>query len=123
MATPHTAGRTASITLALSKTAWRLGISLSKLHQDTNNLDTTVENLAGDVKSLSNQCDLVYTKLEDIASKDNTVSPPAYHFVDGRMWNCLAVQVEETSGTIQELDLYMKNVLGEDERYCMICCI
>jgi hypothetical protein len=76
-----------------------------------------VENLAGDVKSLSNQCDLVYTKLEDIASKDNTVSPPAYHFVDGRMWNCLAVQVEETSGTIQELELFVKNVLGEDSSF------
>jgi hypothetical protein len=117
MATLLTTVSTASATFALSKTAWKLGISLSKLHRDTNNVDTTVENLAGDVKSLSNQCDLVYAKLEDIASKDNVASPPPYHFVDGRMWDCLAVQVEETSGTIKELEVFVKNVVGEESSF------
>ncbi len=57
---PPTAVGTASAVLAVSKAAWRLGISLSKLDQDTKIFDSTVKNLAGEVKSLGNECDLVY---------------------------------------------------------------
>lgn len=57
--TPFTAVGTAAAVLALSKAGWKLGNSLSKLAQDTKIVDTTVENLAGEVKSLGNDCDLI----------------------------------------------------------------
>jgi len=103
---------TASAVLALSKAAWKLGSSLSKLDQDTKIDDTTIKNLAGEVKSLGNECDLVYAELEEVASKSETGSPLPYDD-DGRMWNCLATQVEETSRTMQELELFVKSVRWE----------
>ncbi|KAF2792451.1 hypothetical protein K505DRAFT_246639 [Melanomma pulvis-pyrius CBS 109.77] len=110
--TPFPAVGTDSAVLALSKAAWKLGISLSKLDQDTKIVDTTVKNLAGEVKSLGNECDLVYAELEEIVNKNDTGSPPPYD-VDGRMWDCLAMQVEETGRTMQELELFVKSVRGE----------
>jgi hypothetical protein len=108
MAAPLTTESTVSATLALSKIAWKLGIALSKLHQDTNIADTIVEYLAGDVKSLSVQFDLVYAQLEGIVSKKNAASPPPY--IDGRMWDCLTSQVGEVGETIQELEAFVRNV-------------
>ena len=110
--TPFTAVGTASAVLALSKAAWKLGSSLSKLDQDTKIVDTTIKNLAGEVKSLGNECDLVYAELEDVVSKSETGSPLPYD-IDGRMWNCLVTQVEEASRTLQELELFVKSVRGE----------
>lgn len=105
--TPFTVVGTASAVLALSKAAWKLGISLSKLDQDTEIVDTTVTNLVGEVKSLGNECDLVYAELEEVRRKSETGSLAPFD-VDGKMWNCLATQVEETSRTTQELDMLSK---------------
>jgi hypothetical protein len=113
MAAPLTTESTVSATLALSKIAWRLGISLQKLHQDRNIVDTTVEYLAGDVKSLSVQFDLVYAQLEGIVSNENAASPPRCQVVDGRMWDCLTSQVGEIGETIQELEAFVKNFVEE----------
>ena len=109
---PFTAAGTASAVLALSKAAWKLGSSLSNLHQDSRIVDTTVRNLAEEIKSLGNECDLAYAELEEIVSRSETGSPPPYD-VDCRIWNCLATQVEETSRTIKELELFVKSVRGE----------
>jgi hypothetical protein len=111
--TQFTAVGTASAVLALSKAAWKLGSSLSKLDQDTKIVDTTVKNLAGEVKSLSNECDLVYAGLEEAVSKSETRLPQP-HDVDDRVWVCLATQVEETSRTMQELELFVKSVRMEE---------
>ncbi len=111
-----TAAGTASAVLALSKAAWKLGSSLSKLDQDTKIVDTTVKNLAGEVKSLGNECDLVYAELEDVVSESETGSPLPYD-VDGRMWSCLVTQVDETSQTMQELELFVKSVRGEESSF------
>lgn len=116
MVIPFTAVGTASAVLALSKAAWKLGSSLSKLDQDTKIVDTTVKNLAREVKSLGNECDLVYAELEEVVSKSETGSPLPYD-VDGRIWNCLVTQVEETSRTIQELELFVKSVRGEESSF------
>ena len=110
---PFTAVGTASAVLALSKGAWKLGSSLSKLDQDLKTVGTTVKNLAGEVKALGNECDLVYAELEEVASKSETRSPPPYD-VDGRMWKCLAAQVEESSRTIQELELFVESLAEEE---------
>jgi hypothetical protein len=114
--TPFTAVGTASAVLALSKAAWKLGISLSKLDQDTEIIDTTVKCLAGEVKSLGNEFDLLYAELEEVVSKGETGSLPPYD-VDGRMWHCLAMQVEETSRTMQELELFVRSVRGEESSF------
>jgi hypothetical protein len=111
-----TAVGTASAVLALSKAAWKLGSSLSKLDQDTKIVDTTVRNLAGEVKSLGNECDLVYAELEEVVGKSESGSPRPYD-VDDRMWICLATQVEETSRTMQELDLLVKSVRVEESGF------
>lgn len=113
---PFTAVGTASAVLMLSKTAWKLGGSLSKLAQNINIGDTTIKNLAEEVKSLSNECDLVYAELEEVVSKSETGSPQPYD-IDDRMWNCLATQVEETSQTMQELDQFVKSVKEEESSF------
>lgn len=114
--TPFTVVGTASAVLALSKAAWKLGISLSKLDQDTEIVDNTVKNMAGEVKSLGNECDLVYAEFEEVMSKSETGSLAPFD-VDKKMWNCLATQVEETSRTIQELEMFVKSVRGEESSF------
>lgn len=114
--TPVTAVSTASAVLALSKAAWKLGSSLSKFDQDTKIVDTTVKNLVGEVKSLGNECDLVYAELEEVVSKSETGSPVPCD-IDGRMLNCLVTQVEETGQTMQELELFVKSVRGEESSF------
>lgn len=114
--TQFTAVGTASAVLALSKVAWRLGTALSKLHQNAKIIDTTVKNLIGEVKSLSNECDLVYAELEEVVGKNETESPQLYD-VDDRMWICLATQVEETNRTMQELELFVKSVSGDEPSF------
>ncbi len=114
--TPFTAVGTASAVLALSKAAWKLGSSLSKLDQDTIIVDNTVKNLAGEVKSLGNECDLVYAELEEVVSKTETVSPLPYD-VDGTIWSCLVMQVEEIGRTMQELEVFVQSIRGEKSSF------
>lgn len=114
--TPPTTVGTASAVLALSKAAWKLGSSLSKLDQDTKTVDATVKNLAEETRSLSNECDLVYAELEEVVRRGETGSPPLDD-VDGRMWKCLEMQVEEISRTMQQLELFVKSVRGEESTF------
>ena len=104
---------TASAVLALSKAAWRLETSLSKLDHDAKPGDSALKNLAGEVKSLSNESNLIYAKFEEVASGSGNGSPPPYDG-DGRMWNCLATQVRESLQTLQELELFVKSVRMEE---------
>ena len=106
----------ASSVLALSKAAWKSGSSLSKLDQDTKIIDTTVKNLAEEVKSLGNICDLLSAELEEVVNKSETGSSALYA-IDGRMWDCLASQVDETSQAIQELEQFVKSVRGEESAF------
>lgn len=112
-----------SAVLALSKAAWKLGTSLSKLDRDTKTTDTVLTSLVSEVQSLGNECDLVYAEVDEVISKsDIGVSWPSD--VDGRLWNCLVAQVEETGGTMQELERLIKswrgdeaNVIGQAHRH------
>ena len=106
---------TASAVLALSKAAWNLGNTLSMLDQGTKIIDTTAKNLADEVKSLGHECELVYAELEEGSSKSETGSNLLYD-ADGRIWSCLVTQVEETSRTIHELELFVKGIGGEESR-------
>lgn len=110
---PATAVDTVTAVLVLSQTAWKLGVFLSKLDKDTSAVDNTVRNLAVDVKSLGNECDLIHAELREVISKSEIGSPQPYD-VDGRIWSCLASQVEEASRTMQELELLVRSVRGGD---------
>ena len=109
--TPFVAAGVAPAVLALSKTAWKLGSSLSKLDQDTKIAGTVVKSLTREIKALGNECDLVYAELEEVIGKGEVGLPPPYN-VGGRIWSCLATQVEEASRTMQDLELYVADVRG-----------
>ena len=99
--------------LALSKATWKLSSSLSRLVQDTRIIDTAVRSLADELKSLGNECDLVYAEMEEIASKSD-IRPSLACDVDTRLWECLARQAEECTQTIQKLELCVKGISEED---------
>ncbi|KAF1846093.1 uncharacterized protein K460DRAFT_338998 [Cucurbitaria berberidis CBS 394.84] len=110
--TPVTAEDTATAILALGKSAWKLGVSLSKLDQDAGIVDITVKNLAGEVKSFGIECDLVYSELQEVVSKAGAGPPPRYEIYD-EIWSCLITLVEEADQTIQEVELFCNGVSGE----------
>jgi hypothetical protein len=111
--TPFTVVGTASTVLTLRKDALELGISLSKLGRDTDIVDTTIKNLAGETKLLGNECDTVYTELEEVVSKSEMGSLAPFD-LDGKMWSCLATQVEEINRTLQELEMFVKSLRGQE---------
>ncbi|KAF2680719.1 hypothetical protein K458DRAFT_479804 [Lentithecium fluviatile CBS 122367] len=107
-----TAASTASAILSLSKRAWKLGIALSKLEQATSVVDTSIKTFAEEVKSLGIECDLVCAELETVTSRSWTRPSPLYD-IDDQIWNCLDMQIVETSETIQELEMFVGRVRGE----------
>ncbi|KAF7506791.1 hypothetical protein GJ744_011403 [Endocarpon pusillum] len=113
---PTTAVSTANAVLALSRTAWGLGMSLTKLDQDSRFVDTTIKNLAGEVKTLGNECDLIYAELEEVVIKSETGSASPCD-VDCSIWDCLATQVKETSRTMQELKFFLNNIRWEESSF------
>jgi hypothetical protein len=102
--------------LALSKATWKLGIALAALDENIETIGFTVNDLTGEVKSLGNVCDQLYSLLEEVTAKSEAsfILPPD---LDSRLWNCLATQVDETSHEIQELELFVKIVRGEETRF------
>jgi hypothetical protein len=110
--TTTSAAGIASTVLALSKAAWKLGTSLSKLDPEFRSPDTIVKSFAEELRSLSNECDLLHAELEEIASKSEMGSFPSPE-INSRIWSCLATEVEETSRTLQELELFVKDLRVE----------
>ena len=102
-----TAEGVASAIHALSEAAWKTGSSLSRLHAETENASSMLNTLA-DVKSLGNECDLIFAELEEEVGRRDTRSPPSDS--DGRIWTCLATQVEEGCQLIQELQLLIQYI-------------
>lgn len=111
-ATQSIAVHTASAILRLSKVAWKLGVLLTKLDYDSNQVDTTIKNLSDDVKSLSVECDLVYAEIEDGVRKHETGA--IRHSDDDGLWSCIALQVDDADHTMQELELLIQNIRGGD---------
>jgi hypothetical protein len=111
---PSSAVGTASAVLTLSQAAWKLGSSLSKLDQEAKAVDGVMQNLAESVKTLGHECDLLYAELDE-AIKKSEMRSLLPDDVNGRMWQCLGTTVEETTRTMQELQLLVKNVRGGEE--------
>jgi hypothetical protein len=111
---------TASAVLVLSKATWRLGTSFSKLDHDVKPVDSALKNLAEDIKSLSTECDLIYAKLDKLAGRGSNDSSLPYDG-DGRMFECLTLQVREASQTIQELEQFARSVrMGKAEETSLV---
>jgi hypothetical protein len=106
----------ASAVLALSKATWRVGVSLSTLDDYVDDLGFTVKDIAAEVKSLGVECDLTYAILDEVKEKSEralAATNSVYH----RLWESFAMQAEESSATIQDLDLFAKVLRGEETRY------
>jgi hypothetical protein len=116
VATPPAAADTVSAVLEVGKAVWKLGLSLSNVNQQTQIANTTIKNLAAEVKLLGDECDLIYVELEEVINKSRTSSTPPYD-VHGRIWNCLATQTEEISRTMQELELFVKSIKAEKSSF------
>jgi hypothetical protein len=93
--------------LALSKRAWKLGAALSKLNQYVKVVDTTATVLTETVKSLGNECDLVYAELE-AAISGREAGPPLLHYNDATTWHCLEMHIKETGRTLLELEAVVR---------------
>jgi len=106
MVVPYSVVSSASSFLALGKSAWRIGIALQRLNQNGLIFDIPVRYLTWEVKSLGAECDHVYAELEEVLNTSETGSPYPQD-PDNKMWNCLAMQVEEIGRTIQELDQFV----------------
>ena len=112
---PFTAAGTASSVLDLSKRAWKLGISLSKFEQDTGIVDSTLKLLTEEVKALALECDLIFAEVDEASGKNESALSSLRHALD-LLWESLDLQVEEIGRTMQELELFMDSVRGENSR-------
>jgi hypothetical protein len=105
---------TTSAVLALGKRAWRIVDSLPILKGDIDILGLTVDDLAAEIKSLALKCESAYITLEEKVEKGETAH--LTQAVDGGLWDCLAMQVNEASRTLQDLELFIQSVRGEEAR-------
>ncbi|ORX99949.1 hypothetical protein BCR34DRAFT_495009 [Clohesyomyces aquaticus] len=113
---PYNVVSTASSVLGLGKVAWRIGIALQQLDQNAQIFDVPVRALNDEVRSLSTECDHVYTELDDVVHKSEAGSLQP-HDVEDRMWNCLAMQVEETSRTVKDLEQFVMGIRLEEPTF------
>ncbi|KAL8923513.1 MAG: hypothetical protein Q9172_003086 [Xanthocarpia lactea] len=100
----------ASAVLTLREAASRLEISISKLDQKNQVVDSTIKILAEHVNLLCNSCDNVYAGVDEVARRRE--SPPSFG-TDTSIWRCLTAQLGETSHTIQESNLFIQSI-GEE---------
>ncbi|KAL8835863.1 MAG: hypothetical protein Q9176_006636 [Flavoplaca citrina] len=100
----------ASAVLTLREAASRLEISISKLDQNNQFIDGTISILAEHVNLLCNSCDIVYDGVDEVAKRSE--SPPPFG-TNTSIWRCLTAQLEETSHTIRESNLFIQSV-GEE---------
>lgn len=107
-----TAASTTSAVLSLGKQAWKLGIALSKLDQETKDSEITFQSLTDGIKSLGIECDLVYAGLDAILNRSEREPPPLYN-IDERSWSCLDSHIEKIKQTFQELEMFVARVRGE----------
>ena len=98
--------------LALSRATRKLGNALLKVEKDIRTANAPVRQLAGEVQALSNECDLVYAELEDVATGSTQ-----HYDVDGRMWSCLETQVDECSRTMEEIEQYILSLVEEETNF------
>ena len=100
----------ASAVLTLREAASRLKISISKLDQNNQVVGSTIKILAEHVNLLCNSCDIVYSGVDEVAKRSE--SPPPFG-TGTNIWRCLTAQLEETSHTIRESNLFIQSI-GEE---------
>lgn len=105
-----TAAGAVSDVLTLSKAAWRIGFSLTTLDQNTGVVEA-FKDLADEARSLSTVCDSVQNELEEVDRKIEAGTPPPYS-IDGRIWGCLSVQIDDARQSLNELELFVQALRG-----------
>lgn len=106
---------TAAAVLALGKTAGRVGASLSTLSDHIEIFGFEIEDLAGDVKSLGIECDLIYATLDEAVVQGQTAMTTKQD-TETRLWACLGLHVEETAASLRELQMFVNTVREEQVR-------
>jgi hypothetical protein len=106
---------TASEVFALSKAVWRVMESLPVLKEDVDILGLTVDELAAELKLLGLQCESTYATVEEMLEESHTAH--SICAVDNRLWECLAMQVDEAIRTMNAIEIFITNVRGEETRY------
>jgi hypothetical protein len=112
--TMSTYATTSSAVFALSKAVWRVMESLPVLKEDVDILGLTVDELAAEFKSLGLQCESTYAMVEEMLGERHTAH--SIYAVDNRLWECLAMQVDEAIRTIQAIEIFITDVRGEETR-------
>ena len=110
--TPLTAASIASSALELSKTAWDLGVFVSKLDYNAQVIDQTIKNLANQVKSLRLVSDDLYCELEPICKTDHRTTPR--NGLENTIWHYVVAPLDETRQTMQELGFLVQTIVNEE---------
>jgi chitinase len=111
LTTMSTHAATTSAVFALGKAACRIVDFLPALKEDTDILGFTVDDLTAEIKLLGLGCDSAHATLQGKVEQRETTH--LTHAVDNGLWDCLVMQVEEASRTLQELELFIQNVRRE----------
>ncbi|KAF2649635.1 hypothetical protein K491DRAFT_610373 [Lophiostoma macrostomum CBS 122681] len=106
------AARTTSAVLMLSKRAWKLAVSFSRLSQDEKSFNQPVRLLTEDVKSLVIEADLIYAELDAPAIQNKELQAPRYN-LDDWIWECLDTQMEEIGHTMHHLQFCIDDTKNE----------
>lgn len=109
-----TAPCTTSAVLALSKATWKIAIALSNLKQEAEDFTIKVKELSAEFKALGVECDQLYSRLEELVSE---TTQPLTTGVESGIWECLALQINETSRTVHDLELLVRIIRGEELKF------
>ena len=102
-----TAADTASAVQALGIAAKRLGDSFYQLDQESDGVFSAIRNLAVEVQSLGEECELINDRLAKVLHKSDRGSTFPSD-LNVRIWNSIAAQVQETGQTLQNLELDLR---------------
>lgn len=107
----ETAIATNSAALVLSKTAWTVGLTLSKLARETTCTELCLISLVDDVKVLGNECDRIYVESSELLKHKRSNSNHRID-VDENVWSCLAQQI----GELEKLMRQLEKLIGDIDR-------
>jgi chitinase len=111
LTTMSTHAATTSAVFALGQAAWKIVDFLPAVKEDTDILGFTVDDLTADIKLLGLGCESAYATLQGKVEQRETTH--LTHAVDNGLWDCLVMQVEEASRTLQDLEHFIQKVRGE----------
>lgn len=116
MADPFTAVGTAAAVLQLAQAAFSLGKAVYQLYTDTKVVDETVKSLIAELNSIGTTCELVHQEIEPILRQPKSGSNSTYD-EDGRLWRCIAAEVERVKQTLHDFEGIVERVKEESRLF------